>query len=73
MAIADNIGNVPTEIGNFTTLKTLKFINCNLTNLPSEIQNLANTLEKLYLTGNNFNDAMKLQIENWLPNTAIYF
>jgi hypothetical protein len=44
-----------------------------LTNLPSEIQNLANTLDKLYLAGNNFGEGTKEQIENWLPNTDIYF
>lgn len=73
ITIQDNIGAVPSEIGDFTALKTLKLNNCGLTNFPSEIQNLANTLEQLYLAGNNFNDATKQQIENWLPNTDIYF
>jgi Leucine-rich repeat (LRR) protein len=73
MAIQDNIGVVPSEIGDFTVLKTLKLTNCGLTNLPSEIQNLANTLDKLYLAGNNFGEGTKEQIENWLPNTDIYF
>jgi Leucine-rich repeat (LRR) protein len=73
LAIQDNIETVPTEIGDFTVLKTLKLMNCGLINLPSEIQNLANTLERLYLSGNNFSDATKSQIQNWLPNTEVYF
>ncbi|MFK7946880.1 MAG: leucine-rich repeat domain-containing protein [Saprospiraceae bacterium] len=73
IAIQDNIGTVPTEIGDFTVLKTLKLTNCGLTSLPLGIQNLSNTLEKIYLSGNNFDDIMKSQIENWLPNTDVYF
>lgn len=73
LAIEDEIGSVPNEIGDFTILKSLNLKNCGLTYLPSTIQNLANTLEKLYLSGNNFDDATKQQIENWLPDTDVYF
>lgn len=73
ISIQDNIGNIPLDIGDFTVLKTLKLTNCDLTSLPSTIQNLANTLEKLYLAGNSFDEVTKQQIENWLPNTDVYF
>ncbi len=73
ISIQDNIGHLPAGIRNFDVLKTLKLTNCGLTNLPSEIQNLADTLEKLYLTGNNFDEITKQQIQNWLPNTDIYY
>jgi Leucine-rich repeat (LRR) protein len=73
IAIQDNIGSVPPEIGNFTVLKTLTLRNCGLSSLPSEIQDLSNTLDKLYLSGNSFDEETKQQIEAWLPNTAIYF
>ena len=73
LAIKDDIGAVPSEIGDFTALKELKLSNCSLTTLPITIQNLANILEKLYLTGNGFDEATKQQIEAWLPNTDIYF
>lgn len=73
ITIKDNIGTVPSEIGNFMALKELKLENCGLTNLPSEIQNIANNLERLYLADNNFGEAAKQQIESWLPNTDIDF
>lgn len=73
IAIQDEIGVVPPEIGDFTALKTLKLNNCGLTNLPSEIQNLASTLEKLHLAGNSFDEVTQQQIKNWLPSTTIYF
>ena len=73
MTIEDDISLVPASIGDFTVLKTLNLNNCALTSLPSQVQNLSNTLEKLYLRGNNFSEATKSQIENWLPNTDVYF
>lgn len=73
VTIQDNIGIVPDEIGDFSVLKILKLRNCGLSTLPSTIQNLSNTLEKLYLSGNNFDETTKQQIESWLPNTTIYF
>jgi Leucine-rich repeat (LRR) protein len=73
IAVQDDIGSVPAEIGNFTVLKTLTLRNCGLTSLPSEIQNLSNTLEKLYLAGNSFDEDTKQQIEAWLPNTDVFF
>lgn len=73
ITIQDNIGSLPPEIGDFVALKTLKLTNCNLTALPSEIQKLATTLDKLHLTGNNFSPSARQQIMDWLPNTQIYF
>ncbi len=73
ITIEDEIGSIPAEIGDFTALKRLTLKNCGLTSLPATIQNLANTLDKLYLAGNHFNETTKQQIENWLPNTDIYF
>ncbi len=73
ITIRDDIGTVPSEIGNFTALKELKLEDCGLTSLPSAIQNIASTLEKLSLAGNNFEEATKLQIADWLPNTDINF
>ena len=73
MAIKDAIGSLPTEIGEFTALRTLTLNYCGLTNLPSEIEDLSTTLENLYLVGNNFDESTKQQIVNLLPNTKIYF
>lgn len=73
IAIKDDIGTVPSEIGDFTALKELKLEYCGLTSLPSEIQNIADNLEKLSLVGNDFDNAVKQQIEGWLPNTEIGF
>ncbi len=73
ITIKDDIGTIPPQIGDFTALKELKLENCGLTSLPSEIQNIASTLEKISLGGNNFSAAAKLQIEAWLPNTEIGF
>ncbi|MGB0929943.1 MAG: leucine-rich repeat domain-containing protein [Chitinophagales bacterium] len=73
MAIRDDIGAIPPEIGSFTALKELKLEYCGLTILPSEIQSIASTLEKLSLIGNGFSEAAKQQIEAWLPNTNIDF
>ncbi len=73
ITIIDEIDTVPPTIGNFNTLKSLNLTNCNLFNLPFEIHNLANTLEKLYLAGNNINENTKQQIQTWLPNTDIYY
>jgi len=73
ITITDEINSVPATIGDFNILKTLKLTNCNLSTLPIEIQNLADTLERLYLAGNNFSDVKKQEIQTLLPNTSIYF
>ena len=73
ITIKDDIGTVPPDIGDFMALKELKLEYCGLTSLPSEIQNIADNLEKLSLVGNDFDEATKQQIEGWLPNTEIGF
>ena len=73
ISIKDDIGAIPPEIGDFMALKELKLEYCGLTTLPSEIQNIADSLEKLSLVGNDFDEAARQQIEGWLPNTEITF
>lgn len=73
VAVKDEIGSLPTSIGDFSVLKTLKLSHCGLNSLPDEIKNLANTLEELHLTGNSFDESTKQQIEEWLPDTEIFF
>ena len=73
ISINDNIGTIPAEIGEFGVLKVLALNNCGLSNLPAEIQALANTLEELHLVGNNIDDPTKNQIRSWLPNTDKQF
>ncbi|RMG27630.1 MAG: hypothetical protein D6730_06860, partial [Bacteroidetes bacterium] len=73
IAIKDEIGSIPPEIGNFSRLKVLKLNNCGLSSLPPEIQQLAGTLEELHLAGNQFDQPSRQQIARWLPGTAIFF
>ncbi|MEL6672839.1 MAG: hypothetical protein AAFR61_11630 [Bacteroidota bacterium] len=73
LAIKDPIGAIPAQIGEFTALTTLNLQNCSLTFLPAQIQQLAPTLKKLLLSGNNFDETAKQQIQTWLPDTEITF
>jgi Leucine-rich repeat (LRR) protein len=73
LALADDIGIVPTAIGDFTNLKELSFPNCGLSNLPSTIQNLSGTLLTLNISGNNFSESTKQQLALWLPSTQIIY
>jgi Leucine-rich repeat (LRR) protein len=57
---------------NLTKLERLDLSNNKLKKLPTGIVNLTN-LKKLYLEGNQFDDATKDAIKKALPNTAISF
>ena len=70
---ASPLTSVFADIGDFTHLKHLTLYDCQLTSLPSEIQNISNTLIILDLRKNTFDEATKQQIKNWLPKTRIYF
>ena len=73
LMLSDDIGSVPALIGEFSALRTLRLNNCGLTALPSTVQNLADTLEELYLEGNDFDEATRTQIRAWLPETELRF
>ncbi|MEO0469951.1 MAG: hypothetical protein AAF206_10060, partial [Bacteroidota bacterium] len=73
ISLKDNLESIPPEIGDFSVLKRLSLQQCGLSSLPSEIQNLANSLENLDLRGNQLSESMQQQIREWLPETDVRF
>jgi len=62
---------LPKEVGNLTNLEILDLSYTGITDIPSEISNLAPTLKKLYLIGCDIWDID--EIRSWLPNTDIIY
>lgn len=73
ITIKDEIGSIPSEIGDFVALKSLNLQDCALTSLPPEIEKLAQSLQVLRLSNNNFDASTQAQIKAWLPNTEVTF
>ena len=62
----NQLNTLPAEIGQLTNLQELFLSHNQLNILPAEIGQLTN-LQQLYL----YNDTLKMQIINYLPNTEI--
>lgn len=64
---------LPAETGKLEKLRIADFRMNNLTSLPGEFTALSDTLELLFLGGNNFSETEKSRIINSLPNTSVFF
>ena len=69
----NNLASLPPEIGDLTKLRVLDVRFNFLSALPTEIENLASSLERLYLGGNPIKEAYIKNLKGKLPNTKIFY
>ena len=70
---ANNIQTIPARVGDLIGLEQLNVSNLNIDQMPSDIANLSNTLLWLYMENCPVTDAAKNDLDNWLPDTEIFY
>lgn len=70
---ANNIQTIPARVGDLAGLEQLNVSNLNLNQMPPEIGNLSNSLLWLYMENCPVTDAAKTNLENWLPDTEVFY
>jgi len=64
---------LPESVGNLENLTSLNLKSNQLSSLPESIKNLKDKLKELNLIENTFSEEEIKKVEEWLPNTAIYW
>ena len=70
---ANNIQTIPARVGDLIGLEQLTVSNLNIDQMPADIANLSNSLLWLYMENCPVSDAAKNDLNNWLPDTEIYY
>lgn len=70
---ANNIGIIPARVGDLVGLEELNVSNLNLNQLPPEISNHSTSMLWLYMENCPVTDAAKTDLDNWLPDTEIFY
>jgi Leucine-rich repeat (LRR) protein len=68
----NKISTLPANFFYLPNIKSIDLGNNQLASLSSDFQNLKNTLNRLYLQGNNYPPADLIKIKQLLPTTAVY-
>ncbi|PKL78989.1 MAG: hypothetical protein CVV25_09410, partial [Ignavibacteriae bacterium HGW-Ignavibacteriae-4] len=74
LLLQDNqLTSLPESISSLQNLEFLHLENNHIISLPESIKNLKKHLKGLRLKGNNFSEAEKAKVEEWLPSTTIFW